>query len=167
MPRNAKILIRSGATAPSALDFDVSEPAWDKVGKKLYIKANDGTMVEIAGGGGGGSGAYTISSTPPSNPASGDMWFDLDTGVEFSYINDGDSSQWVEAAPPVVGGGGGSGSYTASPSPPASPAEGDRWYDIDLGIEFTYVNDGNSSQWVENSVAAKPALHPIVANIVF
>lgn len=72
--------------------------------------------------------------------------------------------------PPVwaaeSGGGGGSGSYTASSSPPASPTEGDRWYDIDLGIEFTYVNDGNSSQWVENSVAAKPALHPIVANIV-
>lgn len=67
----------------------------------------------------------------------------------------------------VESGGGGSGSYTASSSPPASPSEGDRWYDIDLGIEFTYVNDGNSSQWVENSVAAKPALHPIVANIVF
>lgn len=57
--------------------------------------------------GGGGTGAYTISSTPPGSPASGDMWFDLDTGAEFTYINDGDSSQWVEAAPPVIGGGSG------------------------------------------------------------
>ncbi len=113
MPRNHKIVLRQGTTTPGAPNFEVGEPAWDKLGKKLYIKAEDGTMVEIAGGGGG------------------------------------------------------SGSYTASSNPPASPTEGDRWYDIDLGIEFTYVNDGNSSQWVENSVAAKPGLHPIVANIVF
>jgi hypothetical protein len=114
MARNNKILIRAGTSAPSAADFDIAEPAWDKTAGKLYIKNSAGAMVEIAGGGGGGSGSYTASS-----------------------------------------------------SPPASPSEGDRWYDIDLGIEFTYVNDGNSSQWVENSVAAKPALHPIVANIVF
>lgn len=56
MPRNAKILIRSGTTTPSAVDFDVNEPAWDRSGKKLYIKAEDGSMVEIAGGGGGSVG---------------------------------------------------------------------------------------------------------------
>lgn len=56
MPRQNKILIRSGTTTPSAGDFDIAEPAWDKLGKKLYIKAEDGTMVEIAGGGGGSVG---------------------------------------------------------------------------------------------------------------
>ena len=108
MARVAKILIRNGTTAPSAGDFDVAEPAWDKTNSKLYIKNAAGTMVEIAGGGGGG------------------------------------------------------GSYTASSSPPASPAEGDRWYDIDLGIEFTYVNDGNSLQWVETSTGGGASSSPIV-----
>jgi hypothetical protein len=51
MARVAKILIRNGTTAPSAGDFDVAEPAWDKTNSKLYIKNAAGTMVEIAGGG--------------------------------------------------------------------------------------------------------------------
>jgi len=48
MPRAAKILIRNGTAAPSAGDFDVAEPAWDKTAGKLYIKNAAGTMVEIA-----------------------------------------------------------------------------------------------------------------------
>jgi hypothetical protein len=54
MPRIAKIVIRNGTAAPSAGDFDVAEPAWDKTAGKLYIKNAAGAMVEIAGGGGGG-----------------------------------------------------------------------------------------------------------------
>lgn len=50
MARVAKILIRNGTTAPSAGDFDVAEPAWDKTNSKLYIKNAAGSMVEIAGG---------------------------------------------------------------------------------------------------------------------
>lgn len=49
----------------------------------------------------------------------------------------------------VASGGGGSGTFTVSSSAPASPAAGDRWLDSDTGIEYTYVNDGNTSQWVE------------------
>jgi hypothetical protein len=30
-----------------------------------------------------------------------------------------------------------------------SPGTGDKWFDIDDGIEYTYINDGNSSQWLE------------------
>lgn len=56
MPRNAKIVIRNGTTAPNAADFDTAEPAWDLSAGKLYIKNGAGSMVEIgAGGGGGGS----------------------------------------------------------------------------------------------------------------
>lgn len=53
MPRNHKIVLRQGTTTPGAPNFEVGEPAWDRLGKKLYIKAEDGTMVEFAGGGGG------------------------------------------------------------------------------------------------------------------
>lgn len=59
MPRQNKILIRQGTTAPSAGDFDVAEPAWDKTAGKLYIKNAAGSMVEIGGAGGGGPIAET------------------------------------------------------------------------------------------------------------
>ena len=44
-----------------------------------------------------GSGAYFIQPGPPAPTASnvGDRWYDLTTGQEFVWINDGDSSQWV------------------------------------------------------------------------
>ena len=43
----------------------------------------------------------------------------------------------------------GAGLYTFSSTPPASPSFGDRWVDTNSGIEYTYIYDGNSSQWVE------------------
>ena len=49
MPRQNKIIIRQGTTTPSAGDFDVAEPAWDKSAGKLYIKNAAGSMVEIGG----------------------------------------------------------------------------------------------------------------------
>ena len=38
--------------------------------------------------------------------------------------------------------------YTQEPPAPASPNPGDRWYDLSTGIEYVYINDGNTSQWV-------------------
>ena len=67
MPRQNKIIIRQGTTTPSAGDFDVSEPAWDKSAGKLYIKNAAGSMVEIGGGGAGvtdgDKGDITVSSS--------------------------------------------------------------------------------------------------------
>lgn len=39
--------------------------------------------------------------------------------------------------------------WTNSSSAPGSPSDGDEWFDPDTGILYRYVNDGNSSQWVE------------------
>lgn len=43
----------------------------------------------------------------------------------------------------------GRGIYTVSETPPLDPADGDRWLATGLGIEFTYVDDGNSAAWFE------------------
>lgn len=49
------IKIRKGSAAPTADDFQEAEPAWDSAGKRLYIKAADGSMVLINGDGGSGA----------------------------------------------------------------------------------------------------------------
>jgi len=54
--------------------------------------------------------SVTTSSTAPSNPSDGDLWFDEDTGILYVYYNDGNSAQWVD-----VGAGGGGGGGTSVP----------------------------------------------------
>lgn len=101
-------------------------------------------------GGGGASGTFTYSSTAPGSPSHGDTWFKSDTGDYYIYIDDGDSSQWVElTGGGSGGGGGGSGNLTYSSTEPVSPVHGDSWFKSDTGDYYIYINDGDSSQWVE------------------
>jgi hypothetical protein len=64
MPRNAKILIRNGTTTPSAGDFDVGEPAWDRSNDRLFIKDGGGTMVQIGATRASAAGATSGTLTP-------------------------------------------------------------------------------------------------------
>lgn len=66
MPRQNKIVIRNGTTAPSAVDFDTAEPAWDKTAGRLYIKDGAGAMVKINN--------ITTSTSDPTGGADGDIW---------------------------------------------------------------------------------------------
>ena len=68
MPRQNKILIRQGTTAPSAGDFDTAEPAWDATNGKLYIKDGAGNMVEVGAGGGGGGLTYFTEAESTTSP---------------------------------------------------------------------------------------------------
>jgi hypothetical protein len=43
----------------------------------------------------------------------------------------------------------GESSFTWGPTPPSSPAVGDRWYDTNKSKLVVYVDDGDSFQWVE------------------
>ena len=52
---------------------------------------------------GGGSGAnVTISDTAPGSANAGDLWWESDTGRLKIYYNDTDSTQWVDASPPLA-----------------------------------------------------------------
>jgi hypothetical protein len=115
-----------------------------------------------------GAVVATISETPPAMPSLGDVWIDSATGIQYFYVADSDSAQWIEFSNPGTispdgggggGGGGGSSNFTYGPDAPSSPVVGDRWYDSIDGAELVYTNDGNSSQWVE--VAASGFLGPI------
>jgi hypothetical protein len=43
-----------------------------------------------------GTVAFTFSDTAPVSPQLGDRWIESSTGIEYTYINDGNSLQWVE-----------------------------------------------------------------------
>ena len=61
-------------------------------------------QADATGGGGGGGGAnVTISDTiPAGTPNAGDLWWESDSGRLKVYYQDTDSSQWVDASPPLA-----------------------------------------------------------------
>jgi hypothetical protein len=57
-----------------------------------------------------GAGLYTYSATAPSTPSAGDRWVDSDTGILYTYVNDGDSSAWIDFSGSGYAGANGIGS---------------------------------------------------------
>jgi hypothetical protein len=51
--------------------------------------------------GGAGAANVIISDTAPGSPNAGDLWWESDKGRLKVYYNDTDSSQWVDASPPL------------------------------------------------------------------
>lgn len=56
------------------------------------------------------------------------------------------NTQWVNQT-----GGGGSGIVAISDTPPASPTDGQQWYESDSGAMFLRFNDGNTTQWIQTN----------------
>ena len=67
-------------------------------GKAYYAHA--GNWIELANqsdlAGASGGASVDVSVEAPSEPESGNLWLDLDTGKLYIYVNDGDSSQWIQ-----------------------------------------------------------------------
>jgi len=78
----------------------------------------------------------SVSSTAPTSPTQGQIWFYQDTAQTFVYYG----TAWIE-----IGGSNGSARVQVSSSAPASPLEGDLWFDSDTAQTFAYYD----SQWVE------------------
>lgn len=111
-----------------------------------YVVANyfvgDGSQLTGISGGGGSStldGLTDVAITTPTN------------NQVLSY--DSANSLWVNKAP--TGGSGGGITFTNSTTAPTSPTEGDQWFDPTTGTTYTYISDGNSSQWVETGSSAQ------------
>ena len=97
--------------------------------------------------GGSGGANVTISSSPPSNPNDGDLWWDEDIGELFIYYDDASgipSAQWVEASS-------GSNTVNISDSAPPSPNNGDLWWESDTGTLKIYYQDADGAQWVDSN----------------
>lgn len=60
-----------------------------------------------------GGGSLTVATIPPASPGAGDTWVDSNSGIKYTYIDDGDSQQWVELeATTSISSGSGSGSVS-------------------------------------------------------
>ena len=59
-----------------------------------------GASIEIGAPGAGSGASLEVSDTAPENPDSGSIWYDSASGSLYVYIEDADSSQWVQ---PVAG----------------------------------------------------------------
>ena len=60
----------------------------------VFARVNGVTVGPLGTGGGGV--AYSFSSNPPASPNAGDIWIDSDTGVEYTYVNDGSVPVWAD-----------------------------------------------------------------------
>jgi hypothetical protein len=139
-----------------------------------------GGIVSSGGGGGvgatgatgpagsGGGGEFYFQPEPPTALSAGARWFDSDSGIQYTWVIDEDGGQWVDNSGPAGpqgatgpagegGGGGGSGNILYNqPEPPYDMVEGDRWWDSDAGILYTYICDEDGCQWVDSSGPAGP-----------
>lgn len=96
-----KVLIkRSGVQnkVPTTSDLDLGELAVNTYDGKLFLKKNDGADAIVKVG-----GDLTVSSSAPSSPSSGQLWWDSSDGLLKVYYDDGDTKQWVDAAAANVG----------------------------------------------------------------
>jgi hypothetical protein len=93
----SKIILKKSSVpgkVPATGDLDFGELALNYADGKIFYKTASNTIAELGGGGGGGN--LTVSATPPTSPKVGDGWVDSATGIKYTYLNDGNSSQWVE-----------------------------------------------------------------------
>ena len=95
----------------------------------LDVGANTGDIVDIiyyeaagpagaqgAAGAAGIAGTITFSTSAPSNPITGDLWYDTDDGAFAGYYNDGNTSQWIDLSGGPRGAQGAQGAAGSIPS---------------------------------------------------
>lgn len=80
------------------------------LGSNITItKRRKNVDISIAGDGGGSGLTYYYQSDSPTDPGvtMGSRWMDSDTGIEYVYINDGNSNQWIQPTTISASSGGG------------------------------------------------------------
>jgi len=116
-----------------------------------FSVTNNKIDISIAGGAGGSGGSQvSVGTASPASPSSGNLWYNTNLGRTFIYYNDGDSSQWVDAAPfNIVSDSSSAASVSIGTEAPVGPTSGDLWYNADYARIFVYYDNGINSQWVD------------------
>jgi hypothetical protein len=103
-----------------------------------------------------GESSFVFSDDPPINPVAGDRWYDFTTGIEFVWVVDTDSGQWVEITTSGTGFTGSAGPSAATigttEQRPASSVNGTMYINITTSFLQVYYN-GN---WFNVTALAEP-----------
>jgi hypothetical protein len=87
-------LLDTGSSVNDLADVVITSPANGNV-----LKYENGNWINTPQT--GGAANVTISDTAPGLPNAGDLWWESDKGRLKVYYSDTDSSQWVDASPPL------------------------------------------------------------------
>ena len=90
-------LVDTGSNLSELADVATTAPSTSDV--LTWDGANWGPAAPTGGGGGAN---VTISDTAPGSASAGDLWWESDKGRLKIYYNDTDSTQWVDASPPLA-----------------------------------------------------------------
>jgi hypothetical protein len=90
-------LLDTGSSLSELADVSTTAPSTNDV---LAWDGSNWAPSSSAGGGGGAN--VTISDTAPGSANAGDLWWESDKGRLKIYYNDTDSTQWVDASPPLA-----------------------------------------------------------------
>ena len=142
-------LLDTGSSLSEIADVSASTPSTNDV---LTWNGTAWAPAAAQGGGGGGGANVTISDTiPAGSPSAGDLWWESDTGRLKVYYTDTDSSQWVDASPPLADATTIGASGTVSMKAHIIP-DTDAAYDLgnaEYKIRHLFLSD--NSMWLGNS----------------
>lgn len=89
-------LLDTGSSISELADVDLSTAP--TTGQVLKYDGSNWSAADEEGAGGAN---VTISDTAPGSAQAGDLWWESDKGRLKIYYNDTDSTQWVDASPPL------------------------------------------------------------------
>jgi len=83
--------------------FEIARADLNNISNEAFL-----TKATAAGIGAGnnssGGASVDLSTTAPSEPTAGNLWLNTETGRLYIYIDDGDTSQWIQPAVPQFSG---------------------------------------------------------------
>ena len=90
----------TGITSQSIGDLSDVNASAPTSGDSLVWNGTNWAPSAVSGGGGGAT--VTTDDAAPTSPSDGDLWWKSDEGRLKVYYQDTDSSQWVDASPPLA-----------------------------------------------------------------
>ena len=102
--KRSSVLQSGAAKEPTTAQLEYGELAvnYNTTDPAIFLKDSNNNIIRISGVGNisdDGLANVPASTTPPTNPEAGNLWFNSDEGRLYIYFQDVDSSQWVDASP--------------------------------------------------------------------
>jgi hypothetical protein len=131
--------------------FEIAREDLNNVSNAIFLAKATAAGVGSGGGDPSGGASVDVGTTAPTDPASGNLWLNTETGRLYIYIDDGDSSQWIQPAAPTF-----SGNYSDLTNKPvfATVATSGNYNDLSNKPVFTETGFDGSYE----SLTSKPDL---------